>query len=200
LRAALEQRLANYKLPKRIVFVSEMPRNAMGKVQKAQLRERYRDLYNPAGPATESPPCPPLSSTAKPLPNSCAAASRANRDAGPAIDRARASPSCWSVKIPASQVYVGSKTKQAEAAGIRHFDHRLPASTSTAQLIALVHELNSRRDVHGILVQLPLPPASTARSACGDRSAKDVDGFTRSMPDVSRSARKRRCRARRSAA
>jgi malonyl-CoA/methylmalonyl-CoA synthetase len=49
LRAALEQRLAKYKLPKRIVFVSEMPRNAMGKVQKAQLRERYRDLYNPAG-------------------------------------------------------------------------------------------------------------------------------------------------------
>src|SRR6185503_9880488 len=48
LRAALEQRLANYKLPKRIVFVSEMPRNAMGKVQKAQLREHYRDLYNPA--------------------------------------------------------------------------------------------------------------------------------------------------------
>ena len=50
---------------------------------------------------------------------------------------------------PASQVYVGSKTKQAEAAGIRHFDHRLPASTSTAQLISLVQELNSRRDVHG---------------------------------------------------
>ena len=48
LRAALEQRLAKYKLPKRIVFVSEMPRNAMGKVQKAQLRERYQDLYNPA--------------------------------------------------------------------------------------------------------------------------------------------------------
>ena len=48
LRAALEQRLAKYKLPKRIVFVSEMPRNAMGKVQKAQLRQRYQDLYNPA--------------------------------------------------------------------------------------------------------------------------------------------------------
>jgi malonyl-CoA/methylmalonyl-CoA synthetase len=48
LRTALEQRLAKYKLPKRIVFVSEMPRNAMGKVQKAQLRERYQDLYNPA--------------------------------------------------------------------------------------------------------------------------------------------------------
>ncbi len=48
LRAALEQRLAKYKLPKRIVFVREMPRNAMGKVQKADLRKRYEDLYNPA--------------------------------------------------------------------------------------------------------------------------------------------------------
>jgi malonyl-CoA/methylmalonyl-CoA synthetase len=47
LRAALEQRLAKYKLPKRIVFVREMPRNAMGKVQKAELRQRYQDLYNP---------------------------------------------------------------------------------------------------------------------------------------------------------
>ncbi|HEV8333510.1 MAG TPA: malonyl-CoA synthase [Steroidobacteraceae bacterium] len=46
LRAALEQRLAKYKLPKRIVFVTEMPRNAMGKVQKAALREKYSGLYN----------------------------------------------------------------------------------------------------------------------------------------------------------
>ena len=46
LRAALEQRLAKYKLPKRIVFVTEMPRNAMGKVQKAALRETYSGLYN----------------------------------------------------------------------------------------------------------------------------------------------------------
>jgi malonyl-CoA/methylmalonyl-CoA synthetase len=45
LRTALEQRLAKYKLPKRILFVGEMPRNAMGKVQKAALRERYRELY-----------------------------------------------------------------------------------------------------------------------------------------------------------
>ena len=45
-RAALEQRLAKYKLPKRIVFVTEMPRNAMGKVQKAALRETYSGLYN----------------------------------------------------------------------------------------------------------------------------------------------------------
>jgi methylenetetrahydrofolate dehydrogenase (NADP+)/methenyltetrahydrofolate cyclohydrolase len=79
---------------------------------------------------------------------------------------------------PASQVYVGSKTKQAEAAGIRHFDHRLPASTSTAQLLSLVQELNARRDVHGILVQLPLPAGvdSAAVLAAID-PAKDVDGF-----------------------
>jgi malonyl-CoA/methylmalonyl-CoA synthetase len=46
LRAALEQRLAKYKLPKRIVFVAQMPRNAMGKVQKAALRDTYNGLYN----------------------------------------------------------------------------------------------------------------------------------------------------------
>lgn len=79
---------------------------------------------------------------------------------------------------PASQVYVGSKTKQAEVAGLLHFDHRLPASTSTRQLIALVQALNSRGDVHGILVQLPLPPGidSAAVLAAID-PAKDVDGF-----------------------
>ena len=43
--AALKQRLANYKLPKRILFVDSLPRNAMGKVQKAVLRERYHTLY-----------------------------------------------------------------------------------------------------------------------------------------------------------
>ena len=79
---------------------------------------------------------------------------------------------------PASQVYVGSKTKQADAAGLRHFDHRLPASTSTAQLISLVQELNSRRDVHGILVQLPLPQGvDGAAVLAAIDPAKDVDGF-----------------------
>jgi malonyl-CoA/methylmalonyl-CoA synthetase len=46
IRNALEQRLARFKLPKRIVFVDELPRNTMGKVQKSALRQRYRDLYN----------------------------------------------------------------------------------------------------------------------------------------------------------
>lgn len=79
---------------------------------------------------------------------------------------------------PASQVYVGSKTKQAGAAGLKHFDHRLPASTGTAELIALVEQLNARADVHGILVQLPLPAGvdSAAVLAAID-PAKDVDGF-----------------------
>jgi methylenetetrahydrofolate dehydrogenase (NADP+)/methenyltetrahydrofolate cyclohydrolase len=79
---------------------------------------------------------------------------------------------------PASQVYVGSKTKQAAAAGIKHFDHRLPATTDTAQLIELVNRLNAQPDVHGILVQLPLPVGvdSAAVLAAIDPS-KDVDGF-----------------------
>jgi methylenetetrahydrofolate dehydrogenase (NADP+) / methenyltetrahydrofolate cyclohydrolase len=79
---------------------------------------------------------------------------------------------------PASQVYVASKTKQAQQVGIRHFDHRLPASTRTAELIALVRELNARPEISGILVQLPLPPGvdSPAVLAAID-PAKDVDGF-----------------------
>ncbi len=43
--AALKERLAAYKLPKRVIFVDDLPRNSMGKVQKALLRERYKDLY-----------------------------------------------------------------------------------------------------------------------------------------------------------
>jgi methylenetetrahydrofolate dehydrogenase (NADP+)/methenyltetrahydrofolate cyclohydrolase len=79
---------------------------------------------------------------------------------------------------PASQIYVGNKTKQAVQAGLRHFDHRLPASTTTSELLALIRELNARRDVHGILVQLPLPAGvdSAAVLAAVD-PAKDVDGF-----------------------
>jgi methylenetetrahydrofolate dehydrogenase (NADP+)/methenyltetrahydrofolate cyclohydrolase len=78
----------------------------------------------------------------------------------------------------ASQVYVASKTRQAQEGGIQHFDHRLPASTSEADLIALVRELNARADVHGILVQLPLPRAlNSARVLAAIDPAKDVDGF-----------------------
>ena len=78
----------------------------------------------------------------------------------------------------ASQVYVGSKTKQAAAAGIKHFDHRLPATTNTAQLIELVQRLNAQPDVHGILVQLPLPKGvDSAVVLAAIDPDKDVDGF-----------------------
>ncbi|HEY5806355.1 MAG TPA: bifunctional methylenetetrahydrofolate dehydrogenase/methenyltetrahydrofolate cyclohydrolase FolD [Povalibacter sp.] len=79
---------------------------------------------------------------------------------------------------PASKIYVASKTRQAEEAGIHHVDRRLPATTSTTQLLEEVRQLNADPQVHGILVQLPLPAGvdSTAVLAAID-PAKDVDGF-----------------------
>ena len=79
---------------------------------------------------------------------------------------------------PASQVYVASKTRQAQETGLRHFDHRLPASATTSELVALVRDLNAREDVHGILVQLPLPrTVNSAAVLAAIDPAKDVDGF-----------------------
>jgi len=79
---------------------------------------------------------------------------------------------------PASEVYVGSKTRQTLAAGMRSFDHALPASTTEAELLALVHRLNADREVDGILVQLPLPPQIRAERVIeAIDPQKDVDGF-----------------------
>ncbi|HEY2389310.1 MAG TPA: bifunctional methylenetetrahydrofolate dehydrogenase/methenyltetrahydrofolate cyclohydrolase FolD [Candidatus Binatia bacterium] len=80
---------------------------------------------------------------------------------------------------PASRVYVGSKEKGCAALGMRSFGHRVPADTTTPQLVALVAELNARADVHGILVQLPLP-ADVDEDAVIQAidPAKDVDGLT----------------------
>jgi methylenetetrahydrofolate dehydrogenase (NADP+)/methenyltetrahydrofolate cyclohydrolase len=64
---------------------------------------------------------------------------------------------------PASQVYVRTKAKATEAAGMRSFEHRLPADTPEAKLLALVADLGRANVVHGILVQLPLPPHIDAR-------------------------------------
>ena len=79
---------------------------------------------------------------------------------------------------PASQVYVGSKVKQTTEAGMRSFEHRLPAATDSATLLSLVKKLNADSAVHGILVQLPLPSHvdSTAILEAIDPQ-KDVDGF-----------------------
>ncbi|MGI9409439.1 MAG: tetrahydrofolate dehydrogenase/cyclohydrolase catalytic domain-containing protein, partial [Hyphomicrobiaceae bacterium] len=57
---------------------------------------------------------------------------------------------------PASQVYVRSKSKQAAEAGIATIDRKLSASTTQAELLGVVEELNDDPSVHGILVQLPL--------------------------------------------
>jgi methylenetetrahydrofolate dehydrogenase (NADP+)/methenyltetrahydrofolate cyclohydrolase len=62
---------------------------------------------------------------------------------------------------------------------MRSFGHRVPADTTTPQLLALVHELNARTDVHGILVQLPLPPDVDEDAVVqAIDPAKDVDGLT----------------------
>src|SRR5690349_19110471 len=58
---------------------------------------------------------------------------------------------------PASHVYVRSKSKAVQEAGMRSFDHRLPGTVSEAELLALVQKLNADRQVHGVLVQMPLP-------------------------------------------
>jgi methylenetetrahydrofolate dehydrogenase (NADP+)/methenyltetrahydrofolate cyclohydrolase len=79
---------------------------------------------------------------------------------------------------PASQVYVRSKSKATQDAGMASFEHKLPAATSEAVLVGLIGKLNSRPDVHGILVQLPLPAHIDTRKVIeAIDPAKDVDGF-----------------------
>ena len=79
---------------------------------------------------------------------------------------------------PASRVYVASKSRKAAETGIAAIDHRLPAQASQAQLLDLIHSLNADPGIHGILVQLPLPPQISARHVIqAIAPAKDVDGF-----------------------
>ena len=79
---------------------------------------------------------------------------------------------------PASQVYVRNKGRKATQVGIETRDHRLPDTTSTEELLALVASLNADEGVHGILVQLPLPRAiDEQRVLLAVDPAKDVDGF-----------------------
>jgi methylenetetrahydrofolate dehydrogenase (NADP+)/methenyltetrahydrofolate cyclohydrolase len=79
---------------------------------------------------------------------------------------------------PASSVYVRNKSRAAEEVGIKSWTHRLGAETTQDELLALVEQLNRDRNVHGILVQLPLPKQidSQAIIAAIDPD-KDVDGF-----------------------
>ncbi|KAA5603301.1 bifunctional methylenetetrahydrofolate dehydrogenase/methenyltetrahydrofolate cyclohydrolase FolD [Blastochloris sulfoviridis] len=79
---------------------------------------------------------------------------------------------------PASAVYVRNKGKATVEAGLASFEHKLAATTSQAELLALVSRLNADPAVHGILVQLPLPPQIDAQAVIeAIDPAKDVDGF-----------------------
>lgn len=79
---------------------------------------------------------------------------------------------------PASEVYVRSKHKQTQAAGMVSFEHLLPADVAQSELLALIGKLNRDPAVHGILVQLPLPAGLDANAIVNAIDpAKDVDGL-----------------------
>jgi methylenetetrahydrofolate dehydrogenase (NADP+)/methenyltetrahydrofolate cyclohydrolase len=79
---------------------------------------------------------------------------------------------------PASKVYVASKARQTVECGMASFEHRLPATTTQADLLSLIARLNADPAVNGILVQLPLPRhISEAAVLLAIDPAKDVDGF-----------------------
>ncbi|MCK6441626.1 bifunctional methylenetetrahydrofolate dehydrogenase/methenyltetrahydrofolate cyclohydrolase FolD [Elstera cyanobacteriorum] len=79
---------------------------------------------------------------------------------------------------PASQVYVRNKAQQTVEVGMRSFEHKLPAETTEAEVLALVARLNADPAVDGILVQLPLPKHIDAdKVLLTIDPAKDVDGF-----------------------
>jgi len=79
---------------------------------------------------------------------------------------------------PASEVYVSRKLKKSEEVGIRSFEHRLPEATTQDALITLISRLNADPEVHGILVQVPLPAhIDTGLVLRTIAPSKDVDGF-----------------------
>lgn len=79
---------------------------------------------------------------------------------------------------PASAVYVRAKGKATLEAGMASFEHRLPAATSEAELLALIAQLNADPAVDGILVQLPLPAGIDEQAVIAAIAPdKDVDGF-----------------------
>jgi len=79
---------------------------------------------------------------------------------------------------PASHIYVRNKEKACKEVGIKSFEHLLPPTISEKDLLTLVHQLNKDKNVHGILVQLPLPAHIRSDRILEALSPhKDVDGF-----------------------
>jgi methylenetetrahydrofolate dehydrogenase (NADP+)/methenyltetrahydrofolate cyclohydrolase len=80
---------------------------------------------------------------------------------------------------PASEVYVRSKIDQSQAAGFHSVNCRLGSDASQAEVLALIEALNADPAIHGILLQLPLPPGLDATALLARLDpAKDVDGLT----------------------
>jgi methylenetetrahydrofolate dehydrogenase (NADP+) / methenyltetrahydrofolate cyclohydrolase len=79
---------------------------------------------------------------------------------------------------PASEIYVRSKTAKTAATNMRSLFYKLPATAAEAELLELIERLNRDPTVHGILVQLPLPPQIDSRKVIeAIAPTKDVDGF-----------------------
>jgi methylenetetrahydrofolate dehydrogenase (NADP+)/methenyltetrahydrofolate cyclohydrolase len=79
---------------------------------------------------------------------------------------------------PGSHIYVRNKEKACKEVGIKSFEHLLPATISEKELLAVVNQLNKDKNVHGILVQLPLPAhIRTEKILEAISPYKDVDGF-----------------------
>jgi methylenetetrahydrofolate dehydrogenase (NADP+) / methenyltetrahydrofolate cyclohydrolase len=79
---------------------------------------------------------------------------------------------------PASLSYIRGKQRACQETGVEGIDVRLPESISQDDLVAQIHELNGRTDVHGILVQAPLPPHLSQEAVVeAILPSKDVDGF-----------------------
>jgi methylenetetrahydrofolate dehydrogenase (NADP+)/methenyltetrahydrofolate cyclohydrolase len=97
------------------------------------------------------------------------------------LDRAHVRPGLAVVMVgqnPASALYVRNKIRACEEVGIRSFRFDFPDAAESNEVLSLIAELNQRQDVHGILVQLPLPAHYPAAQILGAISVeKDVDGF-----------------------
>ncbi|MGN0489750.1 MAG: bifunctional methylenetetrahydrofolate dehydrogenase/methenyltetrahydrofolate cyclohydrolase FolD [Ruminococcus sp.] len=79
---------------------------------------------------------------------------------------------------PASRVYVNNKKKACELVGFKSVEYKLPAETTQEKLLSLVQELNNRKDINGILCQLPLPKGLDENAVIEAISPlKDVDAF-----------------------
>src|SRR2546425_1610572 len=103
------------------------------------------------------------------------------KDAAALLARTGIKPGLAAILVgddPASHLYVKNKQKACEAVGIYVADHKLPASTSQDDLLALIDKVNRDPRIHGILVQLPLPKQIDSQVVLNAvLPEKDADGF-----------------------